>query len=94
VVPLLTLTAAGLLPWTLWLTYSLPSRNITDHYDLAWVGFDVALLLAFAATTWFAVRSSQWLVPGWFIVFDVERFRQATILRYTGTVKRMLGDES
>jgi len=40
------------------------------------------------------VRSSQWLVPGWFIVFDVERFRQATILRYTGTVKRMLGDES
>lgn len=30
----------------------------------------------------------------WFIVFDVERFRQATILRYTGTVKRMLGDES
>jgi len=63
VVPLLTLTAAGLLPWTLWLTYSLPSRNITQHYDLAWVGFDVALLLAFAATTWFAVRSSQWLVP-------------------------------
>ena len=35
VVPLLTLTAAGLLPWTHWLTYSLPSRNITHHYDLA-----------------------------------------------------------
>jgi hypothetical protein len=30
----------------------------------------------------------------WFIVYDVERFRQATILRYSGTVKRMLGDES
>ena len=93
-VPVLTLTAAGLLPWTLWLTYSLPSRNITQHYDLAWVGFDVALLLAFAATTWFAVPELPLAVICWFIVVDVERFRQATLLRYTGTVKRMLGDES
>ncbi|HEX7582640.1 MAG TPA: hypothetical protein VF321_06090 [Gaiellaceae bacterium] len=29
-----------------------------------------------------------------FIVLDIERFRQATILRYSGTVRRMLGDES
>jgi hypothetical protein len=63
VVPLLTLAAAGLLPWTLWLTYSLPSRHVTPHYDLAWVGFDVALLTSFAATAWCAVRSSQYLVP-------------------------------
>jgi hypothetical protein len=136
VVPLLTLTAAGLLPWTLWLTYSLPSRHVTQHYDLAWVGFDIALLAAFGVTTWCAVRSSQWLVPAaaatgamllcdawfdvvtsdpggrmeavlqaalaelplavicWFIVYDVERFRQETILRYPGVVRRMRGSES
>src|SRR4051812_49959859 len=63
VVPVLSLTAAALLPWTLWLTYSLPSRHVTPHYDLAWVGFDVALLTAFALTAGGAVRSSQWLLP-------------------------------
>jgi predicted branched-subunit amino acid permease len=59
----LALTAAALLPWTLWLTYSLPSRHVTPHYDLAWVGFDVALLTAFVVTSVSALRSSQWLVP-------------------------------
>jgi hypothetical protein len=62
-VPLLALTATGLLPWTLWLTYSLPSRHVADHYDLAWVGFDIALLAAVSTTAICAVRSSQWLVP-------------------------------
>jgi predicted branched-subunit amino acid permease len=136
IVPVLTLTAAGLLLWTLWLTYSLPSRHVTQHYDLAWVGFDIALLAAFVVTTWCVVRSSQWLVPAaaatgtmllcdawfdvitsepggrlealleaglaelplailcWFIVYDVERFRQATIVRYSATARKMLGSES
>jgi predicted branched-subunit amino acid permease len=136
IVPVLTLTAAGLLLWTLWLTYSLPSRHVTQHYDLAWVGFDVALLAAFVVTTWCVVRSSQWLVPAaaatgtmllcdawfdvitsepggrlealleaglaelplailcWFIVYDTERFRQATIVRYSATARKMIGTES
>ena len=63
VTPLLTLAAAVLLPWTLWLTFSLPSRYVTRHYDLAWVGFDVALAAAFAATSWAALRSPLRLVP-------------------------------
>jgi hypothetical protein len=134
VVPLLLLTTAGLLPWTLWLTYSLPSRQVTPHYDLAWVGFDIGLLSAFAATAWCAFRSSHWLVPAaaatatmllcdawfdvvtsgarsermeailqaafaelplsaicWFIVYDAERFRQETIVRYSGAIRRMRG---
>lgn len=52
-----------LVPWTLWLTMSLPSHHVTRHYDLAWVGFDVALLLVFAALAWATVRTSTWLVP-------------------------------
>lgn len=63
VAPVLLTTAAALGPWTLWLTYTLPSRHLTRHYDLAWIVFDIALLLAFAATGWCAVRASRWLVP-------------------------------
>src|SRR5579872_3533238 len=63
VTPLLAATAIALVPWTLWLTFSLPSRHLTEHYDLAWVGFDIALFAAFVATAICIVRSSQWLVP-------------------------------
>jgi hypothetical protein len=124
VTPLLALTAAGLVPWTLYLTFTLPSRQVTEHYDVAWVVFDIALLSAFAVTAYLAVRGSEWLVPfaaatgtmlvcdAWFdvvtsiggndwveavleaifaelplaavcalIVYDAERFRQATVMR-------------
>jgi hypothetical protein len=60
---LLGVVAVGLVPWTLYLTFTLPSRHVTFHYDLAWVGFDVALACAFAATTLAALRRSHWLVP-------------------------------
>jgi hypothetical protein len=59
---LLGLVAVALVPWILYLTFTLPSRHVTFHYDLAWVGFDVALTVAFAATAWAALRGSQWLV--------------------------------
>ena len=60
---LLALTSIALIPWTLWLTFSLPSKHTSHHYDLAWVGFDIALTASFAATAWAAFRGSQWLVP-------------------------------
>jgi hypothetical protein len=63
VTPLFTIAALGLLPWTLYLTFTLPSRHVTTHYDLAWVGFDIGLAAAFAGTAWAAVRSPTWLVP-------------------------------
>ncbi|HLX19077.1 MAG TPA: hypothetical protein VKR23_02895 [Gaiellaceae bacterium] len=73
--PLLGLVAAFLVPWTLWLTFSLPSRHVSDHYDVAWVGFDVGLATAVAATAWAAVRGSRWLavfaaVTGTMLVCD------------------------
>ncbi|MES1247670.1 MAG: hypothetical protein ABUS54_08360 [Actinomycetota bacterium] len=61
--PLLFCVAIALGPWTLYLTYTLPSRHVAHHYDLAWVGFDAALLVAFAVTGWCAYRATQWLVP-------------------------------
>lgn len=63
VVPLFALVAAGLIPWTLYLTFTLPARHVTHHYDLAWVGFDVALFAAFGGVAWSAVRRSTLLVP-------------------------------
>lgn len=60
---LLALAAIGLVPWTLWLTFSLPSRHVTDSYDIAWVGFDIALASVFAATALATLRFSPWLVP-------------------------------
>jgi len=41
---LLALVAVGLVPWIFYLTFTLPSRHVTFHYDLAWVGFDIALV--------------------------------------------------
>jgi hypothetical protein len=60
---LLGLVAVGLVPWIFYLTFTLPSRHVTFHYDTAWIGFDVALLASFAATAWATFRGSQWLVP-------------------------------
>lgn len=62
VTPLFALVAAFLVPWTLYLTFTLPSRHVTHHYALAWVGFDIALLAAFSGTAWAALRRSEWLV--------------------------------
>jgi hypothetical protein len=62
VTPLFMIVALFLVPWTLYLTFSLPSRHVTHHYDLAWVGFDIALLASFTATALAALRRSEWLV--------------------------------
>jgi hypothetical protein len=55
--------AVLLIPWTLWLTFTLPTRHLTHHYRLAWVGFDVFLAAAFGATAIAALRASEWLQP-------------------------------
>jgi hypothetical protein len=59
---LLGLVALALVPWILYLTLTLPSHHLTSHYDVAWVGFDIALAASFAATAWTALRGSPWLV--------------------------------
>jgi hypothetical protein len=59
----LGLIALMLVPWTLWLTLTLPTRHVTHHYRLAWVGFDIWLAIAFAATAVAVLRTSLWLQP-------------------------------
>ena len=59
--PAFALFSLVLLPWTGYLAYSLPSRQVSADYDVAWVGFDVILLIALASTGYFALRRSQHL---------------------------------
>ena len=55
--------AAGiaLLPWTVWLSASLPPHHRSANWDLAWSGFDSALAVLFLVTAFAAWRRSAWL---------------------------------
>lgn len=48
--------AVLLVPWIVWLSFSLPARATARHYRLAWVGFDCVLVVAFARTGYLALR--------------------------------------
>jgi predicted branched-subunit amino acid permease len=58
---LLAVLGVGLLPWTLWLGLSLPSRKIAEHWDLAWAGFDFALAASLLGTATALLRRSAYL---------------------------------
>ncbi len=61
--PAFVLFSLILLPWIVYLAYSLPSRQVSADYDIAWAGFDVMLLAALASTGYFALRRSRYLAP-------------------------------
>jgi len=58
---LLTAIVAGLVVWTLYLTYALPARHVTDHWRIAWAGFDLGLALTLATTALGVLREAQWV---------------------------------
>lgn len=58
---LFALFSVLLVPWTVYLAGSLPSRQVATNYDAAWAGFDVLLALALAATAYFAFRRPGYL---------------------------------
>ncbi len=59
--PAFALFSVILLPWTIYIGETLPARQESPHYDAAWAGFDVILLIALAATAYFALRRSRYL---------------------------------
>ncbi len=59
--PAFALGSVTMLPWTVYLAYSLPTRQVSADYDIAWAGFDVLLMGMLAATGFFALRRSRYL---------------------------------
>ena len=56
--------AVLLVPWTAYLALTLPRHALAVHYDLAWSGFDVMLVLVLGAAAFTAFRAPRWL-PVW-----------------------------
>ena len=59
--PLFAVFSLILLPWTIYIAGSLPSRQVSTNNDAAWAGFDVLLMLTLASTAYFALRRSRYL---------------------------------
>lgn len=59
--PLFALFSLIMVPWTIYIAESLPSRQLSPNYDVAWGGFDVFLTIALASTAYFALRRSRYL---------------------------------
>lgn len=53
--------ALALAPWTGWLASSLPCRYFSQHWNVAWAGFDTALAVTLALTGVAALRRAAWL---------------------------------
>ncbi len=53
--------ALVLVPWIVWLLRSLPCRYVSQHWGVAWAGFDVALAAGLALTGLAAYRRAVWL---------------------------------
>jgi len=51
--------AAVLIPWSLFLAATLPAENLSRHYRLTWVGFDLVLALLLAVTAVSIFRQSE-----------------------------------
>ncbi|MGI8667208.1 MAG: hypothetical protein ACR2N4_14475 [Jatrophihabitans sp.] len=59
--PLFTVCAVLLLPWIVLLGTTLPNRQLSRNYGLAWTGYDVILRIGLASTAWCTLRRSRGL---------------------------------
>ena len=61
VAPVFGAIGVALVPWTIWLSTSLPPRHLTHRWDVAWAGFDIGLAVCFVGTAVAAWRRSPWV---------------------------------
>jgi hypothetical protein len=54
-------SALVLVPWIAWLASSLPCKYLSQHWGIAWAGFDTALAGALALTCVAVLRHAPWL---------------------------------
>lgn len=53
--------AVALLPWTAYLTATLPSKHLTEHWDIAWAGLDLFEAASLVALFFAVVRRSPFV---------------------------------
>jgi hypothetical protein len=53
--------ALALIPWTFFHIASLPSHHVTRHWDLIWIGFDLAIAAMLGVTALAARFGRAWL---------------------------------
>ena len=75
IIDVLVIACLGLIPWIVFLGLTLPHRYVARHWEVAWVGYDGALLFALATTAWAAWRRRQiviaaLLMTGTMLVID------------------------
>src|SRR2546428_7008860 len=63
VVPFFALAGLVLIPWTIWLTFSLPAHHEAENWKTVGAGFDLAEATALVAVAVTALRRSLWLAP-------------------------------
>ena len=63
----ITVAALALIPWVLVLAARLPRHYVAGHWRLAWVGFDTALLISLAMTSYLAWRRRHAVIVTAFI---------------------------
>ncbi len=59
VAPLFSGAAIAILPWIVYLGFVLPERSTSQHYNLAWVGFDLFLVFSMGRTALFAWKGRR-----------------------------------
>src|SRR2546423_1636386 len=57
--PFFWLLGLATVPWVFYLAATLPRRQRTVHYDIAWIGFDIALIAMLLVTGWLAYKGSD-----------------------------------
>ena len=62
IVAIYAATAVGLVGWTSYLALSLPRTSVARHWNVAWVGLDVLIVIALAGTAWWARRDDRFIV--------------------------------
>jgi hypothetical protein len=53
--------AVALVPWTFLYILALPAHHVTKHWDMVWVGFDLAIACMLATTALAARFGRAWL---------------------------------
>jgi hypothetical protein len=59
VAPFFAAGAIAIIPWVIYLGFELPDRSTAQHYNLAWVGFDLFLIFTMARTALLAWKGKR-----------------------------------